>query len=180
MAVAGIVAAGRAEPAGGEGTAALLATQTTCAGQVRYISSMSAEYVETHLADVEVVALRVELRVEVVEDGRVEAVGLRDVVAGVAELDDVRGAAVLALVAEAERLARLEVVALRVDGRVHDRKLVAGGAMRQYPRIELSAELGTTDSAQGRGTTIFATSKDGGVYGLVHGFMYNCGGTQDV
>ena len=81
----------------------------------------------THLADVDVGAARVDLRVVRPEEGRVDAVVGDDLVAGVAALDDVRRRAVLADVAEADALAGLQVVALAVDGRVHDRELVAAG-----------------------------------------------------
>lgn len=60
------------------------------------------------------------------EERSVDVVRAGDEVAGVVGLHDVRGLAVLALGAEAEGLADLEVVAHVVDGRVHDSELVPG------------------------------------------------------
>ena len=79
----------------------------------------------TYLAGVEVVAVRVKLGVVGVQDGRVDAVRALETLAGVTGLDDVSRGAVLALRAEAEGAANLEVVADGVDAGVHSGKLVA-------------------------------------------------------
>ena len=80
---------------------------------------------DAHLADVHVVAVCVELRVVLVENGGVHAVGLGNVIAGCIGDDDVGRRAVGAYVAEAEDLTRLEIVTTGVDARVDLRKLVA-------------------------------------------------------
>ena len=80
---------------------------------------------KSHLADVHVGAVGVDLRVVSPEHGGVDGVVGDDLVAGVAALDDVGRLAVLALVAQAEALAGLEVVTGAVDLRVCHRELVA-------------------------------------------------------
>ena len=82
---------------------------------------------KTNLADVDVGAVCVDLRVVRVEHRRVDAVVLHNLLTGVTAPDDVSGGAVLAFPAEAEFLADLEVVARRVNAGVHNGELVAVG-----------------------------------------------------
>lgn len=86
---------------------------------------MHAHREKSHLADVDVGAVGVDLRVVGHEHGGVDAVRGDDLVAGIAALDDVGRLAVLALVAQADALAGLEVVAGAVDLGVRHRELVA-------------------------------------------------------
>ena len=79
------------------------------------------------LADVNVVAVLVDLRVVGREDGGVQAVHGSDTLAGVVLLDDVGLAAVLALVAEADLVAGDEVTANVVDDTPVDSGQLEGG-----------------------------------------------------
>lgn len=79
----------------------------------------------THLANVQVRAVNIDLGVVRVEHGRVDRVRGGDLVAGVVRLDDIGRRAVLAAHAEAEGVSDLQVRAGRIDLWVDDRELVA-------------------------------------------------------
>lgn len=79
---------------------------------------------KSDLANIDIGTISVDLRVVGPQHGRVDAVIGHDLVAGVTSLDDVGRLAVLALVAKAEDLIGLEVVAGSVNLRVRDRELV--------------------------------------------------------
>lgn len=81
---------------------------------------------KAHLANVDVGALRVDLRVVEVQHGGVDTSSRRDVVATLVGGDDVGGGAVLALPAETDGRVGQQVVAAGVDETiVHDGKLVS-------------------------------------------------------
>jgi len=79
-----------------------------------------------NLADVNVRALRINLRVVEREQRAVDGVRGCDVFAGVIRTDDIRCLAILAGGAKAEGVSRDEVAAGRVDGRVDRCKLICG------------------------------------------------------
>jgi len=80
-----------------------------------------------NFTDVEVVALGMELRVVVVEEGDVDAVGGGNTLAAIIRTDDVGAGAVLTDEAQAELLARLEVAAVVVNCRVIGHSELVGG-----------------------------------------------------
>lgn len=124
VAVAGIVAAGIEEGTGG--AANVPAAQRTY-DNYEYLGNTSGRSF-THLANVEVCAVWVDLRVVCVEHGRVDTVVRRDDVAVVIGLNNVGCCAVLTGQTETECVTDLEIVATCVNLRVDNCQLVPTGS----------------------------------------------------
>lgn len=125
---------------------------------------------ETHLADVEVVAVSGQLRVVVVEHGGVDAVRVGDVLARVTGLDDMGGGTVLTLVTQADLLAGLEVVAGLVDlVDVSDRKLVTVLTEHEYGGLDSVLSDIRGDVLGGGNSITPVTSLDGVCPGACRG-----------
>ena len=103
----------------------------------------------THLANVQVGAIRVQLGVVVREDGCVDIVGRGHNVAVIIGLGHIRCCAIITRSPQAQCLARKEVRTIRVDPGVHDRKLIATirlalggmGGLRSHVDTLLAADI---------------------------------------